>query len=83
MLPIRTEGEANEIALVGLVAEARIGKFGDLIGVEIQHGDRLLRARLLRAVAVVQQRGVVAIGAEHHRRGEAVGAADAARCRNG
>src|ERR1700739_3181147 len=49
MLPVRTEREPDEIALVCHVAESRIGKLGDLIGVEIQDGGRLLRARLLRA----------------------------------
>ena len=59
-------------------AEALVGKFDDLIRLQIKNRDRLHGHGFLRAVAVVQERGVAAIRAQCDGRGKAVGAADAA-----
>ena len=45
----------------------------ELIVAEIKNRDGLAGARFLRAVALVEQRGVVAVGAEGDGRGKAVG----------
>ena len=83
MLAVRTERQPEEVALVRLVAQARVWILGDLVALEIEHRDRLMRQRFLRAIAVVQQRGVAAVRTQHHRRGKAVGAANASWRWNG
>src|SRR5208283_3202549 len=76
MLPIRTESQPYEIALVRFIAEPLVGIFDDLICFQVKHRDRLMRERLLRAIAVVQQGGIAAIRTEGHGRWKAVGAAN-------
>ncbi len=61
-----------------LFAEALVGIVGELIGLQIENGDRLHGQGFLRAIAVVQKRGVAAIRADRDGGGKAVGAADAA-----
>src|SRR5260370_19762832 len=80
MLAVAREGEADEIALVRgiLVAQAVVGKVVQLIVAEIENGDRLARARLLRAVSLVQQRGIAAIGTERDGSWKTVGAGQVA-----
>ena len=78
MFAIGTENQTEEVALVHVFAEALVGKFGDLIRLQVENCDRLHGHGFLRAVAVVQERGVAAIRAERDGGGKAVGRADAA-----
>jgi len=79
----KKKSEANEIALARgiVVAEPVVGKIVQLIVAEIENCDRLARARLLRSVALIEQRGIAFVGAERNRRGKAVGAGKVARNR--
>src|SRR5579862_4798021 len=83
MFSVGTEGESDEVALMGIVAETRVGKICELIRIEIQNGDRLPRHRLLRAIAVVEHGGIMTVWTEDHRPRKAVGAADAAGAGDG
>src|ERR1035437_6124068 len=76
MFAVARKREADEVALARgiLVAQAVVGKVVYLIIAEIENGNRLARARFLRAVSLVEQRGVPSIGAERNGRGKAVGA---------
>src|ERR1035441_8407282 len=76
MLAVARKREADEIALAGgiVVAQAVVGKVVQLIIAEIENGNRLARARFLRAVSLVEQRCVPSIGAGRNGRGKAVGA---------
>ena len=56
MTAVGTEGETDEIALMGGVREAGIGKIAELVGGEIKNGDRLMGLGPLRAVTIIQQR---------------------------
>src|SRR4029077_1810180 len=67
MFPVRTESQAEEIALVRFVIKSRIRKVRDLVGDQIQNGDRLMGEGLLRPVSAVQQGRIVAIGTHNHR----------------
>ena len=78
MFTVGTEDEAEEETLMGVIAEAFIRKIGELIRFQIEDGDRLRGQSFLRAVAVVQERGVASVGAESNGGGKAVGAGDAA-----
>jgi len=48
----------------------------ELVIAEIEDGNLLAGAGLLRAVSLIEQRGVAAVGAERNRRGKAVGAGE-------
>src|ERR1019366_4479731 len=76
MLAVARKSEADEVALAGgiVVAQAVDGKVVQLIIAEVENGHRLARAGFLRAVSLVEQRGVPSIGAERNGRGKAVGA---------
>src|SRR2546429_3932995 len=80
MLPVGRKREADEITLASgiVVAQAVIGKIAQLIVAEIENADGLARARLLRAVSLIEQRRVTAIWAERDGRGKAVGAGEVA-----
>ena len=80
---IGTEGEAEEVALMGVVAEALVGKIGEAVGLQIEDGDRLMGAGRLGAVAVVQERGVTLVRAERDGGGETVYGGDQAWRGNG
>ena len=53
MLAIRAERESQKVALMGVIAKARVWKICNLIGRKIQHRDRLMSEGLLRPVSVV------------------------------
>jgi hypothetical protein len=78
MASVRTESETDEIALVSSVGEAGIGKIAELVGLEIKNRDGLVRLRLLRAVAVIQQRREAAVRSERDGRRKTVHRANAA-----
>ena len=80
MLAVARECETYEIALARgiVVAQTVVGKIVQLIGAEIENGDRLARAALLGAVSLIEQRGVTAVWAERDGRGKAVGAGEVA-----
>src|SRR5271157_2184057 len=80
MFAVARESQPDEIALAGrgLVAQPVVGKIAELIVAEIENGNRLARAGFLRAVALVEQRGVTAVGTERDGRRKAVGAAQVA-----
>src|ERR1017187_10979757 len=82
MLTIRTERQAQEVALVRFIAQPRVGILDDLVTLQIEHRNGLMRQRFLRAVAIIEQRGIASIRTEHHRRRKAVGAANAPWHRN-
>ena len=73
MFAIRTEGQAEKITLVHVFAESLVGIIRKLVRFQVEDGNRLGRVSLLRAVAVVQQRRVAAIGADRDGGGKAVG----------
>src|ERR1019366_9812400 len=58
----------------GVRSEARIGKIAQLVGRKIEYRNRLPIVRLSRTEAVVEQRQIFAVGAEHGRNRKAVGA---------
>ncbi len=76
MFSIGAKNEAEEIALVNafLLAKTLVGKIGKPIRLKIQHSDGLHGHGFLRAIAVVEQRGITPIGAEGDGGGKAVGA---------
>ena len=80
MLAVARKRQADEIALGRgiVVAQAVVGKVAQLIVAEIENGDRLARTCFLRAVSLIEQRGVMAIGTEGDGRGKAVGAGEIA-----
>src|ERR1019366_7069971 len=73
MFAVARKREADEVAWARgiLVAQAVVGKVVYLIIAETENGNRLARARFLRAVSLVEQRGVPSIGAERNGRGKA------------
>jgi len=64
MFTVARKSEANEIALARgiVVAEPVVGKIVQLIVAEIENCDRLARARLLRSVSLIEQRGIAFVG---------------------
>ena len=76
MLPVGAEREPNEIALMGVLGKPCIGETRDLIGVEIEDRDGLVPQSFLRPMAIIEERGVMSVGAEHHRHWKTVGAAN-------
>ena len=76
MFAVARKRQADEIALARgiVVAQAVVRKIAQLIVAEIENGDRLARASFLRAVSLVEQRRVTAVGANGDGRGKAVGA---------
>ena len=53
MASVGTERQSKEIALMGIFAEAVIGKIGELIVFQIQNRNGLVLMTLLRAISVV------------------------------
>ena len=53
MAAVGTERQSKEIALMGIFAEAVIGKIGELIVFQIQDRNGLVLMTLLRAISVV------------------------------
>src|SRR5581483_5143558 len=76
MLPVGTECQSQEITLMGLIAKPFVGEIGKFVGGKVQNCDGLMRARLLRSVAVVQQSCVVTVGADYDRRRKTIGGGD-------
>src|SRR5580693_5448276 len=82
MFAIRTENQTEKIALVHVFSEALVGKFGDLIRLQIENCDRLHRHGFLSAIAIVQERRVASVRAERDGGGKAVGGSNSAGNRN-
>jgi hypothetical protein len=61
---VETEGQAEEVGLVGFAAEAIVGKVGELVGFQIEDGERLFLSRSIGAEATVKKNGEAAIGRE-------------------
>ncbi len=78
MAAVGIEGETEEVTLMSAVRQTGVGKIAALVGPEIKNRDGLVRLCLLSAVAVIQQRSVVAVRAERNGRGKTVHRADAA-----
>ena len=72
MIAIRAERKANKIALVSFFGQAIFREIGELVGAQIEYRDGLVCLVLLRAVTVVENRSVAAVGAHSHRCGETV-----------
>ena len=64
MSAVGTERQPQEVALMSILGEAIIRKIGELISFEVQNRDGLVCLTLLRAISVVQRRGVAIVGAE-------------------
>ena len=62
---------------MSLIAKAFVRVIRQLIGFEIEYGNRLHGKSLLRSVTIVQQSGITAVWAQRYRGGKAIGAADA------
>ena len=60
------------------LAETVIGKIGELITVQIQNRNGLVRLTLLRAVSVVQRRGVAIVWTQRNRGGKTIYRSDPA-----
>ena len=75
MLAIETEGEAEEIGLLGVAAEAVVGKIAEIVGLQIQDGEGLLFLGGVGAVAAVEEDGELAVGRERGGGGKVVGGA--------
>ena len=81
MLAVGREGETDEITLArGRIVgdEPIVRKIVQLIVAQVENGNRLASAGFLRPKPLIEQRGVVAIGAQRDGRGEAVGAREIA-----
>src|SRR5215467_4867695 len=79
MLSVQTERQTDEVALVSVIAQSRIRKVSDLVRVEIQDRNRLMRHCFLSAITVIEQCSIVSIGAEDHSGRKAVGTPNSAR----
>ena len=55
MLSIDAEREAEEVGLHGATAQAIVWKVAKLVGLQIQHGERLFLSGPVSAIAAVQQ----------------------------
>lgn len=75
MLAVDAEGQAEEISLLGIVAETSIWKITKGVSFEIENGKRLFAIGSVRAVAAVEEHGVVGIRRNGGCRGEIVDAA--------
>ena len=64
---------------MGIFAEAVIGKIGELIVFQIQDCNGLVLMTLLRAISVVQRRGVAIVRTERNRRWKTIYRSDPAR----
>ena len=76
MLSVGAEREPNEIALMGVLGKPCVGEIRDLIGAEIEDRNGLVPQSFLRPMAIIEERGVMSVGAEHHRHWKTVGAAN-------
>src|SRR5215469_6888820 len=65
---------------MGVVSEPGIREIRDLVRFEVQYTDRLARQRLLSSVAIVQNRSIVSVRADHHRYRKTVCRAEASGC---
>ena len=75
---ICAENESEEIALMGILREAGVGKVGYLIGLQIEDADGLAGAGCLGTVAIIEERRIVTVRAQGDGHREAVHGADAA-----
>ena len=81
MSAVGTERQPQEVALMGIFAEAVIGKIGELIVFQIQDRNGLVLMTLLRAISVVQRRGVAIVRTERNRCWKTIYRSDPARGR--
>ena len=79
MAAVGTENQPEEVALMRIVAEAVIGKVGELIAFQIQDCNGLVLMTLLRAISVVQRRGVAIVRTERNRCWKTIYRSDPAR----
>jgi len=79
VVAVGAEGQAEEVALMGIFTETVVGKIGDLITFQIQDRDGLMRVTLLRAVSVVQRSGVAIVWTQRNRGRKTVYRSDPAR----
>src|SRR5450631_2385739 len=64
---------------MSFLGETLFRKIGDLIGLQINDGDRLFRAGFGGAITIVEQRGVAAVWAKRNRFWKTIGALRRAR----
>jgi len=69
---VEAEGEAEKIGLMGVVAEAFVGEVRDLVGFEIEDGERLFFAGGIGAVPSVEKSREFLIGGERRGGGKIV-----------
>ena len=79
MVDVGTERQAEEVALMRILAETVIWKIGELIGFQIQDRDGLMFLTLLGAISVVQHRGVAIVRTERNRCRKTIQRSDPAR----
>jgi len=72
MMAVETESEAEKIGLMSIVAESIVGEIRELIGFEIEDGERLFFAGGVGAVAAVKEYGEFRIGRDRGGGGEIV-----------
>ena len=79
MIAVGAEGQPEEVALMRILAKAVIGKVGKLIAFQIQDRDGLVRLTLLRAISVVQRRGIAIVRTQRNRDRKTIYRSDPAR----
>ena len=70
---VAAEGQAKEIRLPGLAAEAIVRRVGKLVAFQIKNGERLFHSRRVGAEPAVQEHGKAAIGRERDSGGKIIG----------
>ena len=74
--------QTEEVSLPGIEAEARVRKVAQLVGRQVQQGNRLLKVGICTAVAVVQDGQISSVRTQRYRGWKAVGALRATGYRN-
>src|SRR5258707_278402 len=72
MFAVQAEGKTQEIRLLGVASETIVGKVLQLVGRQIQYGERLLFAGSVGAIAAVKENDEAAVGRNRGCSGEVI-----------
>src|SRR5438045_8866620 len=78
-MAVEAKGKSEKICLVRLVAETIIGEIRDVVGLQIENGERLLLARRVGTVPAMKEDGEFLVGRENGVGGKVVDWARMAR----
>ena len=71
-MAVEAEGKAEEIRLVRIVAQAIVGEIRNVVGFEIENGERLLLAGRVGSVSAVKEDSKFLVGRENSVGGQVV-----------